>query len=134
MSGQPVAADLAAMPHLLIAGTTGSGKSVCINAIITCLLTRNTPDDLQLLMVDPKRVELTTYNGIPHLMAPVVVDLERVVGVLQWVTREMDTRYHKFAKAGARNIDDYNDKVAAQKDVPGAERATGKAALHRRDH
>jgi S-DNA-T family DNA segregation ATPase FtsK/SpoIIIE len=122
VSGQPVAADLAAMPHLLIAGTTGSGKSVCVNSIIACLLTRNTPDDLRLLMVDPKRVELTTYNGIPHLMAPVVVDLERVVGILQWVTREMDMRYHKFAKAGARNIDDYNDKATAQKDVPGAEK------------
>jgi DNA segregation ATPase FtsK/SpoIIIE, S-DNA-T family len=123
VSGQPMAADLAAMPHLLIAGTTGSGKSVCVNAIIACLLTRNTPDDLRLLMVDPKRVELTTYNGIPHLMAPVVVDLERVVGILQWVTREMDTRYHKFAKAGARNIDDFNKKVAvqgaAQRDMPG---------------
>jgi S-DNA-T family DNA segregation ATPase FtsK/SpoIIIE len=119
VSGQPMAADLAAMPHLLIAGTTGSGKSVCINAIITCLLARNTPDELRLLMVDPKRVELTTYNGIPHLMAPVVVDLERVVNTLQWLTREMDTRYHKFAKAGARNIDDFNTKAAAQKDVPG---------------
>jgi len=116
VSGQPVAADLAAMPHLLIAGTTGSGKSVCINSIIACLLAHNTPDDLQLLMVDPKRVELTTYNGIPHLMAPVVVDLERVVGTLQWVTREMDGRYHKFASAGARNIDDYNARIAAQKD------------------
>jgi S-DNA-T family DNA segregation ATPase FtsK/SpoIIIE len=118
VSGQPVAADLAEMPHLLIAGTTGSGKSVCVNAIICCLLSRNTPDDLRLLLVDPKRVELTTYNDIPHLLVPVVVDLERVVGVLQWVTRQMDDRYHKFAKAGARNIDDYNDKVAAQKDVP----------------
>ncbi len=123
VSGQPVSADLAAMPHLLIAGTTGSGKSVCVNAIITCLLARNTPDDLRLLMVDPKRVELTTYNGIPHLLVPVVVDLERVVGVLQWVTREMDARYHKFAKAGARNVDDFNARVAAQKDVPeGVER------------
>jgi len=117
VSGQPVSADLAAMPHLLIAGTTGSGKSVCVNAIICCLLARNTPDDLRLLMVDPKRVELTTYNNIPHLLVPVVVDLERVVGVLQWVTREMDTRYHKFAKAGARNVDDFNARVAAQKDV-----------------
>ncbi len=112
VSGQAVTADLAAMPHLLIAGTTGSGKSVCINAVIACLLAFNTPDDLRFIMVDPKRVELTTYNGIPHLMAPVVVDLERVVGTLQWVTREMDTRYRKFAKAGARNIDDYNLKVA----------------------
>jgi len=127
VSGQPVAADLAAMPHLLIAGTTGSGKSVCVNAVIACLLTRNTPDDLRLLMVDPKRVELTMYNGIPHLMNPVVVELEHVVRFLQAVTREMESRYHKFAKAGARNIDDFNQKVAAQgaaqKDVPeGVER------------
>jgi S-DNA-T family DNA segregation ATPase FtsK/SpoIIIE len=117
VSGQPVAADLAQMPHLLIAGTTGSGKSVCVNAIISCLLARNTPDDLRLLMVDPKRVELTTYNGIPHLLVPVVVDLERVVGVLQWVTREMDTRYRKFARAGARNIDDYNSRIAANQEA-----------------
>lgn len=121
VSGQSVSTDLASMPHLLIAGTTGSGKSVCINAVIACLLARNTPDDLRLLMVDPKRVELTTYNGIPHLMAPVVVDLERVVGTLQWVTREMDARYRKFAKAGARNIDDYNGHIAARKDAPGPE-------------
>jgi S-DNA-T family DNA segregation ATPase FtsK/SpoIIIE len=99
------------MPHLLIAGTTGSGKSVCVNAIITCLMTNNTPDELKFLMVDPKRVELTTYNGVPHLIAPVVVDLEKVVGVLNWVTREMDERYRKFAKSGSRNIDDYNRKI-----------------------
>jgi len=111
VSGQPVVADLTAMPHLLIAGTTGSGKSVCINAIIACLLAFNTPDQIKLLMVDPKRVELTQYNGIPHLLTPVVVDLERVVGILQWVTREMDKRYRRFAKAGARNIADYNRQV-----------------------
>ena len=111
VSGQPIAADLAAMPHLLIAGTTGSGKSVCVNSIIACLLLNNTPDDLKLLMVDPKRVELTNYNGIPHLLAPVVVDLERVVVSLQWVTREMDERYRKFAKAGARNIADHNERA-----------------------
>ncbi len=111
VSGQAVAGDLGSMPHLLIAGTTGSGKSVCVNAIITCLMTNNTPDDLKFLMVDPKRVELTTYNGVPHLIAPVVVDLEKVVGVLNWVTREMDERYRKFAKSGSRNIDDYNAKI-----------------------
>ncbi len=111
VDGTPVAADLTAMPHLLIAGTTGSGKSVCVNAIIACLLLQNTPDDLQFIMVDPKRVELTGYNGIPHLVAPVVVDLERIVGVLQWVQREMETRYHKFAAIGARNILDYNKKI-----------------------
>ncbi len=111
VSGQAISADLANMPHLLIAGTTGSGKSVCVNAIISCLMAYNTPDELKFLMVDPKRVELTNYNGVPHLLAPVIVDLERVVGVLQWVTREMDERYRKFAKSGARNIDDFNTKA-----------------------
>src|SRR5512143_539701 len=111
VSGQAIATDLSTMPHLLIAGTTGSGKSVCVNAIISCLMSFFTPNELRLLMVDPKRVELTTYNGVPHLLAPVIVDLERVVGVLQWVTREMDERYRKFAKSGARNIDDYNTKA-----------------------
>ena len=114
VSGQPVVADLASMPHLLIAGATGSGKSVCINSIVTCLLCNNTPDDLRLIMVDPKRVELTNFNGIPHLMAPVVVDLERVVGTLRWVVREMDQRYRKFASVGARNIEDYNQRMAAE--------------------
>ncbi len=111
VAGNPVAADLAAMPHLLIAGATGSGKSVCVNGIITCLLLHNTPDDLRLLLVDPKRVELSGYNGIPHLLAPVVVDLERVVGALQWVTREMERRYKLFAKEGTRHIVDYNQKA-----------------------
>lgn len=108
VAGRAVVADLAAMPHLLIAGTTGSGKSVCVNSLICCLLLHNTPNDLRLIMVDPKRVELTNYNGIPHLLAPVVVELERVVGALQWVTREMDQRYHKLAQAGTRNIAEYN--------------------------
>jgi len=111
VSGSAIAARLDSMPHLLIAGTTGSGKSVCVNAIITCLLLQNTPDDLKFVMVDPKRVELTSYNGIPHLLSPVVVELERVVASLQWVTREMDERYRKFAKAGVRNIADYNERV-----------------------
>jgi S-DNA-T family DNA segregation ATPase FtsK/SpoIIIE len=111
VSGHPIVADLAAMPHLLIAGTTGSGKSVCVNAIICCFLLHNTPDELRFLMVDPKRVELTSYNGIPHLLAPVIVELERVVAALQWVTREMDERYRRFAKVGARNLDDFNSKA-----------------------
>ncbi|MEO8612462.1 MAG: DNA translocase FtsK [Chloroflexota bacterium] len=108
VDGTPIAADLASMPHLLIAGTTGSGKSVCVNAIITSILINNTPEQVKFIMVDPKRVELTGYNGIPHLVAPVVVELERIVGVLKWVTREMDERYKKFSSAGARNIEDYN--------------------------
>jgi S-DNA-T family DNA segregation ATPase FtsK/SpoIIIE len=114
VAGQPIATDLAAMPHLLIAGTTGSGKSVCVNAIIACLLLQNTPDELKMVMVDPKRVELTGYNGIPHLVAPVVVDLERVVGTLQWAMREMDGRYQRFSDVGARNIGDYNAKADAK--------------------
>ncbi len=113
VSGRAVAADLAAMPHLLIAGTTGSGKSVCVNAIISCLLLQNTPDQLKFVMVDPKRVELTYYNGIPHLLAPVVVELERVVPALQWVSREMDERYRRFARAGARNLEDFNRRAQA---------------------
>jgi len=114
VAGNAVAADLIAMPHLLIAGATGSGKSVCVNSLIACLLLNNTPDDLRLVMVDPKRVELTNYNGIPHLLAPVVVELERVVGALQWVMREMDQRYHKLAQAGCRNIKEYNAKLEAR--------------------
>jgi S-DNA-T family DNA segregation ATPase FtsK/SpoIIIE len=111
-------ADLAAMPHLLIAGTTGSGKSVCVNGLIACLLLQNTPDDLRLVMVDPKRVELTGYNGIPHLAAPVVVDMDRVIGTLQWALREMDNRYKLFAGAGARNIAEYNKKIRRTPDTP----------------
>ncbi|HEX9028256.1 MAG TPA: DNA translocase FtsK, partial [Anaerolineales bacterium] len=114
VAGNAVAADLSVMPHLLIAGATGSGKSVCVNGLICCLLLNNTPDDLRLVMVDPKRVELTGYNGIPHLLAPVVVEMERVVGALQWVLREMDIRYHKLAEAGCRNISDYNAKIVSQ--------------------
>lgn len=117
VSGAAFSADLADMPHLLIAGTTGSGKSVCVNALISCFLLHNTPDDLRMIMVDPKRVELSGYDGIPHLLAPVVVDLERVVGVLQWVSREMDQRYHKFSEAGARNIIDYNQKILREDGV-----------------
>jgi S-DNA-T family DNA segregation ATPase FtsK/SpoIIIE len=116
VDGTPVAADLSSMPHLLIAGTTGSGKSVLVNAIITSLILRNTPDKLKFIMVDPKRVELTGYNGIPHLVAPVVVELERIVGVLKWVTREMDERYKKFSNAGARNIEDYNNHLKPEEE------------------
>ncbi len=108
VAGKPMAVDLATMPHLLIAGTTGSGKSVCINAILSCMLLERTPDELRLVMVDPKRVELTGYNGIPHLLTPVIVDPEKVVGTLKWMSREMDSRYKKFAEIGARNITDYN--------------------------
>jgi len=114
VDGTPISADLGSMPHLLIAGTTGSGKSVCVNAIITSIIAMNPPDKVKFIMVDPKRVELTGYNGIPHLVAPVVVELERIVGVLKWVTREMDERYKKFSLAGARNIEDYNKHLGAE--------------------
>jgi DNA segregation ATPase FtsK/SpoIIIE, S-DNA-T family len=113
VAGQPLVADLASMPHLLIAGTTGSGKSVCVNGILTCLLLNNTPNDLRLVLIDPKRVELTGFNDIPHLLNPVLVEMDRVVGALQWMTREMDKRYHQFAEIGARNITDYNNRMAA---------------------
>ena len=108
VDGRPIAADLTQMPHLLIAGATGAGKSVCINAIINSILVNNSPAEVKFIMVDPKRVELTGYNGLPHLIAPVVVELERIVGVLRWVTTEMDERYKMFSQAGARNIIDYN--------------------------
>ena len=114
VAGIPQIADLGSMPHLLIAGATGSGKSVCVNSILTSFLLHNSPDDMRLVLVDPKRVELTNYNGIPHLLAPVIVEVDRVVGALQWMTREMDKRYHLFAKVGARNIGDYNARTKLQ--------------------
>jgi len=114
VAGIPVIASVEGMPHMLIAGTTGSGKSVCVNSILTCLLLYNTPDDLRIVLVDPKRVELTGYNGIPHLLGPVVVEMDRVIGALQWMTREMDKRYHTFAQIGSRNIVDYNAKMKLQ--------------------
>ncbi len=108
VSGQPIVADLAKMPHLLVAGATGSGKSVAVNAMITCMLMTNTPDDLQFVMVDPKRVELSAFNGIPHLLAPVVVDMDLAVAALNRTVQEMDERYRKFSQVGARNIENFN--------------------------
>lgn len=112
VSGRPVVADLTAMPHLLIAGTTGSGKSVCINAIIATLLLQHTPETLRLLLIDPKRVELVGYSGIPHLLSKVVIEMERVPSVLQWLLREMEGRYRLFSERGATNIADYNRRIA----------------------
>ncbi|MCL5429110.1 MAG: DNA translocase FtsK, partial [Chloroflexi bacterium] len=112
VAGNAVAADLAAMPHLLIAGATGSGKSVCVNALICGLLMNNTPETLRMIMIDPKRVELTGYNGVPHLLTPVIVEIDRVVGILQWLMHEMDKRYQKFAKVGARHITDFNARIS----------------------
>jgi len=115
VSGEAHAVDLTALPHLLIAGTTGSGKSVCVNAILCALLLYNTPADLRLVLVDPKRVELTNYNGVPHLLAPVVVEAERVISALQWMMREMDSRYQKFARNGSRNIQEFNARHPDEK-------------------
>ena len=109
--GEPVAEDLIELPHLLIAGATGSGKSVCINSMITSLLMSNRPDRLRMLMVDPKRVELTPFNGIPHLLAPVIVDTDEVLRVLGGLIREMFSRYRMMEKTGVRNIDEYNRKA-----------------------
>jgi S-DNA-T family DNA segregation ATPase FtsK/SpoIIIE len=112
VSGTPVVTDLAAMPHLLIAGTTGSGKSVCVNGIIASLLLQNTPDELRLLLVDPKRVELAGFNSIPHLISDVVTDMGRVPAALKWVLAETDGRYRRFSEAGTTNIVEYNQRIA----------------------
>jgi S-DNA-T family DNA segregation ATPase FtsK/SpoIIIE len=112
VSGRPNAVDLAKLPHLLIAGTTGSGKSVCINAFISCLVFNNTPEELQLIMIDPKKVELVRFNGLPHVIGRVETEADRAVGVLRWLTAEMDRRYEMFAKVGARNLNGYNRRVA----------------------
>ncbi len=113
--GDVFAADLTRMPHLLIAGATGSGKSVCLNAILVCLLMHHSPETLKLVLIDPKRVELTGYNGIPHLVRPVVTEVEHVYEILQWVLQEMDSRNLRFLEAGVRNIQDYNQKFTDQR-------------------
>ena len=115
VSGQAVVADLARMPHLLIAGTTGSGKSVCIAALTTCLVMNNLPTDLRVIMVDPKMVELVRFNGVPHLLGKVETDLERILGVLQWTLGEMDHRYRLLEEAKARDLDTYNRKMEHRK-------------------
>ena len=114
VSGKPIVADIAKMPHVLIAGQTGSGKSVCINAFLASLLFRAAPTEVKLILVDPKRVELTRYNGIPHLLSPVIVDPDKVISALRWIMAEMDRRYKLFAQAGARNIDSYNEMSGFQ--------------------
>lgn len=119
VSGEPVAADLAKMPHLLIAGATGSGKSVCINSIIACLLMHNTPEDLRLVLIDPKRVEMTTFKDVPHLVfSKIITDAEEVVGTLQAVIQEMDSRYRRFASLGVRNLETYNKSPRAPYKLP----------------
>lgn len=114
VSGQPQIADITKMPHVLIAGSTGSGKSVCINAFLTTLLYRNSPSELKLILVDPKRVELSLYNGIPHLLVPVIVDVDKVLSALKWATSEMERRYKLFASVGVRNIEGYNELAGFQ--------------------
>lgn len=112
VSGAPIITDLGDMPHLLIAGTTGSGKTVCVNTIITSMLYSNSPDELRFVMVDPKMVELAVFNNLPHLVCPVVTDPKKVAVTLSWVVEEMDARYRLLAKAGSRNIELYNEKMA----------------------
>jgi len=114
VSGKPVIADLGRMPHVLIAGQTGSGKSVCINTFLCSLLFRATPSELKLILVDPKRVELTGYNGIPHLLSEVITDPKEVVSALRWLQSEMDRRYKLFSQAGVRNIESYNEMSGFQ--------------------
>ena len=110
ISGTPIVGDLASMPHLLIAGTTGSGKSVCINTIILSLLYRHTPERCKFILIDPKMLELSTYEGIPHLICPVITEAKKAASVLGWVVKEMESRYRLMTKEGVRNIDGYNAK------------------------
>jgi S-DNA-T family DNA segregation ATPase FtsK/SpoIIIE len=114
VSGKPIIADIGKMPHVLIAGQTGSGKSVCVNTFLASILFRSSPSEVKFIMVDPKRVELTGYNDIPHLLSPVIVEADKVLSALRWLTREMDRRYELFAQAGARNIDSYNEMSGFQ--------------------
>jgi S-DNA-T family DNA segregation ATPase FtsK/SpoIIIE len=115
MSGESVVADLGKMPHLLVAGATGSGKSVCMKAIIATFLLQATPDDVRFLMIDPKRVELVAFNNIPHLLSPVIVDTDKAVATLRWLAKEMDHRYDRLAEVGARDIESYNKNPRIEK-------------------
>ncbi len=114
VSGKPIVTEIGRMPHVLIAGQTGSGKSVCINAFLASILFRAAPSEVKFILVDPKRVELTGYNGVPHLLAPVIVEPELVISALRWILTEMDRRYKLFAQAGVRNIDGYNEMSGFQ--------------------
>ena len=110
ISGDPITSDLSSMPHLLIAGTTGSGKSVCINTIILSLIYKHTPENCKFILIDPKMLELSTYEGIPHLLCPVITEAKKAASVLGWVVKEMESRYRLMTKFGVRNIDGYNEK------------------------
>lgn len=122
IAGKPVVTDIAKMPHLLIAGATGSGKSVCINTLIISILYKASPDEVKLIMIDPKVVELSVYNGIPHLFIPVVTDPKKAAGALNWAVSEMTSRYNTFAEYGVRNLQEYNKKVTAMRVPEGEER------------
>ncbi len=117
VAGAPVAIDLARMPHLLIAGATGSGKSICVNALICGLLLNHTPETLRLILIDPKRVELSHFNDVPHLLGPVIFDVAKAVTALQWATHEMEQRYQLFAREGARNLAAYNRKALTSNNI-----------------
>ena len=109
--------DIAKMPHLLIAGATGSGKSVCINTLIMSIIYKSSPEDVKLIMIDPKVVELSVYNGIPHLLIPVVTDPKKASGALNWAVAEMTERYQKFAKYNVRDLKGYNEKIKLIEDI-----------------